>query len=351
MSLDDDAVFFSSRPQRLPFRFAGRMSDEAREDLGQWAAQGEDDLLASWLAGTIWQERVPMTPEERDIVVAGLRWNDLYVEDEEEKADYTWLERHPIVSPAEVEVLVARWRFEPAGPADDAVEQAAVDLLRQLEGARALLTAWRLSPEGERVRAYCIVGAPGASLSSLWVRTLYAMQSANDGTLLARSGVVLEAVIEGEVWPPYHRRLVRAAAPVWVAEGVALDLGGLLADQPEPLEVVRLGDNMVFFPGPPDHDAVDTAVTSWAAYRDHVVALTRCWAQRREGDEARLRVYGVVVDDAAEASRAREETAEVVRRAVGGQVGIEVVEASGELPERDRRVLDASVVLWPAEGR
>ncbi|MDP9072497.1 MAG: hypothetical protein M3N68_14680 [Actinomycetota bacterium] len=135
------------------------------------------------------------------------------------------MEHHPIVTPAEVEALVARWRFELAGLAGDAVEEAAVSTLRQLEGAKALLAAWRLSPEGERVRAYCIVGAPGASPARLWLRAFYATRAANDGRLLARSGVVLEAVIEGEVWPPYHRRLVKAAVPIWVAEGVAHDGG------------------------------------------------------------------------------------------------------------------------------
>jgi hypothetical protein len=176
------------------------------------------------------------------------------------------------------------------------------------------------------------------------------MSAANGGRLLTRSGVVLEAVVEGEVWPPYHRRLVQAAVPIWVADGVALHLGGLLADQPEPLEVVPVGDDLVFFPGPADHDAVDIAVAAWAAYHDHVVALTRGWAQQREGDETRLRVYAVVVDDAAAASRVREECAEVVRRAVGGQVGIEVVEATPEAAERQRRLLDASVVLWEAKA-
>ena len=174
------------------------------------------------------------------------------------------------------------------------------------------------------------------------------MRAANDGRVPARSGVVLEAVVAGEVWPPDHRRLVRAAVPIWVADGVSLDLGRLLADQPEPLEVVPVGDDMVFFPGPADHDAVDTAVAAWAAYRDHVVAVTRCWAQHREGDESRLRVYAVVVDDAAAAPRVREECAEVVGRAVGGQVGIEVVEATPEAAERHRRLLDASVVVWEA---
>ena len=167
MTLDDETAFFRSAPQLLPFRFAGRLSDNAREGLGEDAGEGADDLLASTLAGSILHERVPITPDERDIVVAGLRWLDMYEEDEEEKADYTWLERHPIVTPDEVEALVARWRFEPAGPAGDAVEDAAVSMLRQLEGARALLTAWRFSPEGERARAYCIVGWPGASPASL----------------------------------------------------------------------------------------------------------------------------------------------------------------------------------------
>jgi hypothetical protein len=32
---------------------------------------------------------------------------------------------------------------------------------------------------------------------------------------------------------------------------------------------------------------------------------------------------------------------------VGGQVGIEVVEATPEVADRQRRLLDASVVLWP----
>ena len=43
------------------------------------------------------------------------------------------------------------------------------------------------------------------------------MESANGGRLLARSGIVLEAVVEGEAWPPYHRRLMQAAVPIWTA--------------------------------------------------------------------------------------------------------------------------------------
>ena len=118
MTLDDDeTAFLYSQPHLLPFRFAGRLSDDSREILGEWAAEGAYDLLASVLAGDISRERVPMTPEERDIVVAGMCWNDMFEEDEDERAGYTWLERHPIVTPEEVEALVARWRFEPAGPA------------------------------------------------------------------------------------------------------------------------------------------------------------------------------------------------------------------------------------------
>ena len=171
MTLDDDeTAFLYSQPHLLPFRFAGRLSDDSREILGEWAAEGAYDLLASVLAGDISRERVPMTPEERDIVVAGMCWNDMFEEDEDERAGYTWLERHPIVTPEEVEALVARWRFEPAGPAGDAVEEAAVSLLPQLDGAQALLTAWRLSPEGQRARAYCVVRRPGAAPDDLWVR-------------------------------------------------------------------------------------------------------------------------------------------------------------------------------------
>ena len=178
MTLDDETAFFRSAPQLLPFRFAGRLSDVSREGLGQWAGHGADDLLASGLAGDIFHEGVPITPEERDILAAGLRWNNMFEEDEDEKSDLTWLERHPSVTPDEVEASVARWRFEPAGPAGEAVEEAAVTTLRQLGGAGALLTAWRVNREGQRARAYCIVCAAGSSPARLWVRVHFVMRSA-----------------------------------------------------------------------------------------------------------------------------------------------------------------------------
>ncbi|MCA1673924.1 MAG: hypothetical protein LC799_17560, partial [Actinobacteria bacterium] len=159
---DDDAeaeaFYLGSRPALLPFRFAGRLSDGARRSIGEDAAGGEYGLLAQGLAGAISREGFPITAEERDLLIAGLRWLNRYEEDEEEKADLRWLKTYPVASQVEVDAWVLeRWSFEPTGPAGGRREEALVSALRNLDGAAALLAAWRLGPVEERVRAYCMV--------------------------------------------------------------------------------------------------------------------------------------------------------------------------------------------------
>ena len=49
------------------------------------------------------------------------------------------------------------------------------------------------------------------------------------------------------------------------------------------LEEVTLSDDMVFFPGPPDPDAVDTEVVRIAPYLESVAAVTRAGLRSRTG--------------------------------------------------------------------
>ncbi len=112
----------------------------------------------------------------------------------------------------------------------------------------------------------------------------------------------------------------------------------------------RLSDDTVFFPGLPDHDAVDEAARAWAASRDYVLAVARCWGQPTDDDDVRVRIYGVLVANDDVVAPIRAECAEVVRRAGGGEVAIEVVVPSEELPDRQRRLFDHAVVLWELGG-
>jgi hypothetical protein len=116
--------------------------------------------------------------------------------------------------------------------------------------------------------------------------------------------------------------------------------------QGRPFELVELGDDVGCFPGVPDQDGVDRAMAGWAMRHDQVQAVTRCWAQPRDDDTQRIRVYGVLVDAPDAVGPAREESAEVVRAASGGRVAIEVIVPADDPPQRQRRVLGQSVLLW-----
>jgi hypothetical protein len=329
--------------QRMPFRLAGRLDDESRETLGSAAARGTWGVLALSLGGAIVRGRVPVTADELDVVRHALR---ALGEDEQARA----LEPVPTVSQAEADEYVARWRFTPAVPTGDAVERAAVRGLEQLPGARALLTVWRESPDGSTVRIYVILAEPGEGTDLRLWNSLQSglMRDTLDGCLLYRAGLLLEAVAEAEPWPAYHRRLMVAAVPVWAAEGVEIDAGRLLADQSEPLEVVELSNDTLFFPGLPDADGVDGSVAAWAVNTGHVLALVRCWAQAKEGGGRRTRAYGLLVGGDADAARIRAGCAEAVRQAAGGPVAIEVIVPAAGLSERHRRFVDEAVVLWQA---
>jgi hypothetical protein len=121
--------------------------------------------------------------------------------------------------------------------------------------------------------------------------------------------------------------------------------------QGRPFELVELGDDVGCFPGVPDQDGVDRAMAGWAMRHDQVLAVTRCWAQPRDDDTQRIRVYGVLVDAPDAVGRARQESAEVVRAAGGGRVTIEVIVPTDDPPQRQCRVLDRSVLLWELDDR
>jgi hypothetical protein len=121
--------------------------------------------------------------------------------------------------------------------------------------------------------------------------------------------------------------------------------------QGRPFELVELGDEVGCFPGVPDQDGVDRAMAGWAMSHDQVLAVTRCWAQPPDDDTQRIRVYGVLVDAPDKVDPARQESAEVVRAASGGRVAIEVMVPAENPPQRQRRVLDQSVLLWELDGR
>ncbi len=321
----------------LPFEMADRLSNEQREGFGEDAAYAEWEQLVQSVAGAAVLHGLPITPEEKDLLVRGLRW----VGEPHDLAEAR------VIDPLERAELAARWRFEPAPPAGDRVEKFLVKYCRHEPEAKALVTAWRHGHDGERQRIWCLVTAPGADPGDVWVGAVSPVSiDVLDGRLPAKLGVVLEAVAAGGQWPAYHRRLMQAAAPVWVAWGFRL--GKVVAAQPQPLTLIRLGEGDVVFPGLPGHDAVDTLVAGWAAHAEGVQAAVRAWAQpgdEEQGDQ-RTRVYGVVVDDQDQARPARRACLEVVSRATGGPVAVEAAALDQGLPEHLRRLLDTGVVLW-----
>ncbi len=347
MSLDDDEDYLwidntSARLRRLPFEMADRLADDRRETYGYFAGMAQWDFVVQGVAGEAVLHGLPITPEEKDLLVRGLRWAG-------EPHD---LAEARVIDPLERAELAARWRFEPAPPAGDPVEKFLVRYCRHEAEAKALVTAWRHGPGTERQRIWCLVTAPGADPGRVWSDAVSPLTiDVLGGDTLAGAGVVLEAVAADGQWPAYHRRLMHAAAPVWVAWGFRL--GKVVAAQPQPLTLVRLGESDVVFPGPADHDAVDTLVAGWAAHAEGVQAAVRAWA--KPGDEAegdqRTRVYGVVVDDEDKVRPARQACFEVVARATGGPVAVEVAALTEDLPEHLRRLVDTGVVLWERPER
>ncbi len=321
----------------LPFEMADRLSNEQREGFGEDAAYAEWEQLVQSVAGAAVLHGLPITPEEKDLLVRGLRW----VGEPHDLAEAR------VVDPLERAELAARWRFEPAPPAGDRVEKFLVKYCRHEPEAKALVTAWRHGHDGERQRIWCLVTAPGADPGDVWVGAVSPPEHrrarrkiAGEAWRGARSGRRRRPVAA------YHRRLMQAAAPVWVAWGFRL--GKVVAAQPQPLTLVRFGQGDVVFPGPADHDAVDTLVAGWAAHAEGVRVAVRAWAQpgdEAEGDQ-RTRVYGVVVDDQDQARPARAACLEVVSRATGGPVAVEAAALDQGLPEHLRRLLDTGVVLW-----
>lgn len=347
MDMDDDDDFLdgntSERLRSLPFELADRLPDDRRQMYGHDAAVGEWGLLIQSVAGEAVLHGLPVTPEEKDLLVRGLRW----VGEPHDLAEVT------VVGPVERAELSARWRFEPAPPAGDRVERFLVRFCRREPEAWALVTAWRHGPDGRRQRIWCLVTAPAAHPNvpadpgGVWGVALSRMEDeVAPRSQLVEAGVLFEAVAADGDWPAYHRRLMRAAAPVWVRWGFSL--GTVVAAQPQPLTLVRLGEHGVVFPGLPDHDAVDALVAGWAAHAEDVLVAVRAWAQpgaEGEGDE-RTRVYGVVVSDEAQVGPARQACVEVVGRATGGPVAFEVAALGDSLPAPLRRLVDTGVVLW-----
>ncbi len=333
----------------LPFEMADRLSDEHRQTFGGDAAHAQWDLLIQSVAGAATVHGVPITAEEKDLLVRGLRW----VGEPDEMADVT------VVGASARAELSARWRFEPAPPAGDEAEAFLVEFCRRTPEARALVTAWRHGPDGRRARLWCLVVAAGADAGQLWGLAVIGLEKLDVfwNVLLHQVGVLVEAVAAEGHWPAYHRRLLRAAAPVWVAPGFAL--GAVVAAQPRPLTLARLRPDDLVFPGVADHDAVDALVAGWAAHAHGVAAAVRAWSQpgragRRaaatvDGDE-RTRVYGVVVDGDALVAPVRDACVETVARATGGPVAIEVVARRGRIPAPVRALLGAAVVLWERDG-
>lgn len=163
-----------------------------------------------------------MTAEERDLLREGLEWLDIPVEE---------LDVLPVLGEGQVDDYLRRWRFLPARPAGDVIENAAIDKARTTSGVVALLTAWREGPEEHRVRAYCVVCSASTNERLSWFMIHRAMEEPLDGRHLASAGVVLEAVQEGGIWGTYQRRMVEASTVVWKRRRRRLDLAGLLRQQ------------------------------------------------------------------------------------------------------------------------
>ncbi len=253
MPMDDDDDYLEGDTYRLladlPFEMADRLPDDRRHVIGYDAAYAQWDQVVQTVAGVAVLQGVPITPEEKDLLVRGLRW----VGEPHDLAEAR------VIDPLERAELAARWRFEPAPPAGDQVERFLVRYCRREAEAKALVTAWRHGPGGERQRIWCLVTASGADPGDVWVGAVSPLSiDVLEGDRLADAGVVLEAVAAGGQWPAYHRRLMQAAAPVWVAWGFRL--GKVVAAQPQPLTLVRLGEgDDVVFPGPP-------ATTRWTPW-------------------------------------------------------------------------------------
>ncbi len=127
-------------------------------------------------------------------------------------------------------------------------------------------------------------------------------------------------------------------------------LENVLTEPSKRLEVVELGPDRVFFPGLADRDRVDEAVAAWGRGRDHVLAVTRCWSQLREGDETRTRVYGALLDPGGDPDLARRQCVELIGRLMNGPVGVEVLVLSEDIPAWQAEAFDNAVVLWERQG-
>ncbi|MBW3551532.1 MAG: hypothetical protein KY442_12270 [Proteobacteria bacterium] len=218
MSLDDEEDYLwidntSARLRRLPFEMADRMTDEQRAHFGKFAGAAEWEWVVQAAAGDAVLHGLPITPEEKHLLVRGLRW----VGEPHDLAEAR------VIDPLERAELAARWRFEPASPAGDPVEKFLVRYCRREAEAKALVTAWRHGPGGERQRVWCLVTAPEADPGQVWGLALTLLaREVLPFSAFAKSGLLLEAVAAGGQWPAYHRRLMAAAAPVWVAWGFRL---------------------------------------------------------------------------------------------------------------------------------
>lgn len=202
---DDEALV------RLAFGFAGRLdTDQARTYMLRMAAGAQTDLLVEDLASAVVHHGAPVTAGELALINQGLQWLDSTIGGGQIDASVA-------VSDAELEAHLRRWRFEPAQPSGEPYEQAAIPVLEDLPEARALVTAWRVAPDGDRVRAWCVVCEPGRVWTPIrvWERLHHGWLKAVGGALPESAGLAPEAVGAGQPWTIYHRRLLEAAQPVW----------------------------------------------------------------------------------------------------------------------------------------
>ncbi len=201
----------------LPFEMADRLPDDRRHVIGYDAAYAQWDQVVQTVAGVAVLQGVPITPEEKDLLVRGLRW----VGEPHDLAEAR------VIDPLERAELAARWRFEPAPPAGDRVEKFLVKYCRHEAEAKALVTAWRHGPGGERQRIWCLVTAPGGEPGQVWVGAVSGLRAGVlEGDRLSDAGVVLEAVAADGQWPAYHRRLMQAADAGVGGVGVPPGQGG-----------------------------------------------------------------------------------------------------------------------------
>jgi hypothetical protein len=321
--VNDDESYLSWEDQRaisrLPRELADRAPQDLRVDLLGAAADGYA-LVADWTAGAAVYERLRLTAEEH-----GLIRRALLVAKGEVSSDF---DRLRVISEGERVRLASRLRFGPAPPTGDRIERFLVDYVRRRGNVEAILAAWRDGPDA-RTKVYCLVFGRVSEMNGIWWSAVEGLQiDGLGGRLLEDVGVALEAVAAGETWPAYHRRLVRAAAPIWVAK--RFDLAALIASQPEPLVLVDLADDATLEPGPDEHDAVDAAMSEWAASATNVVRVVRAWS---EG----TRVFGVVVDDGTGVVTAKDDFIEALQRVTGGEVAVLVTPGPSDV---------AGIVVW-----